>query len=213
MSTGNDEWKDDLIRQLAQMFKGMNVPFDENMIRKMMEQFTEQFEQMGIDPEKLGSVDMKVDMKNFAKAFSGSTDMTEIFSNLGFNLEVNSEPVEVDVSESESKSENEIGELPEADWYLDGWNMYATIDCNNDVPSDDSEVNFVIVNNGTLLEMSLINSPNPFKRIELPHPCECVTESEINNGILDAILKLMPQGSALDDDESGNSTDRNIPIE
>ena len=54
-----------------------------------MEQFTEQFEQMGIDPEKLGSVDMKVDMKNFAKAFTGGADMTEIFSNLGFKFYFN----------------------------------------------------------------------------------------------------------------------------
>ena len=213
MSSSSDEWKDDLIKQLAQMFRGMNMPFDEDMIRKMMEQFTEQFGQMGIDPEKLGSVDMKVDMKNFAKAFTGGADMTEIFSNLGFNVEVNSAPVEVDISESNDSESTDIIELPEADWYLDGWDMYVTIDCNNNIPSDDSIVNFILVNNGNLLEISLENTPQPFKRIELPHPCEIVKEGQINNGILDLILKLMPQGSALDEDgDNESSSDRNIPI-
>jgi len=214
MGSSSDEWKDDLIKQLAQMFRGMNMPFDEEMIRKMMEQFTEQFEQMGIDPEKLGSVDMKVDMKNFAKAFTGGADMTEIFSNLGFNVEVNSAPVEVDITDSNEGETTDVVELPEADWYLDGWNMYVTIDCNNNIPSDESIVNFVIANNGTLLEICLENTPQPFTRIELPHPCECVKEDEINNGILDLTLKLMPQGSALDGDEdNGDTSDRNIPIE
>ena len=45
MSSHGDEWKDNLIQQLADMFRGMNLPFDENMIRQMMEQFTDQFEQ------------------------------------------------------------------------------------------------------------------------------------------------------------------------
>jgi len=213
MSSHGDEWKDNLIQQLAEMFKGMNMPFDENMIRNMMEQFTDQFEQMGIDPEKLGSIDMKVDMKNFAKAFSGGADMTEIFSNLGFNVEVNSPPVEVDVDDTQNNAGDEVITLPEADWHLDGWNMCMTIDCNNDVTSDDSELNFSIVNGGSLLEISLQDNSQPFTRIKLAHPCESVIENEMNNGILDVILKLMPQGSALDDDENGDSKDRNIPIE
>ena len=48
-----DEWEDQLLKQMVEMFRKMGMDVDEDDLSRMMNQIQSQFEDMGIDPEKL----------------------------------------------------------------------------------------------------------------------------------------------------------------
>ena len=196
-----DDWEERMIDQLVEMFKNMGMSLNKQQIRLLMSQFKSQFENMGLDAEKLskGDVNFNFDLSNLSKMFQSGQPMEDILKNLGMDIQVDAAPVEIETP-TLNDSEDEVLKLPSDDFYLDGWNMSITIDftLKGDIKEMQMEMN--LSNGGSLLEITKQTQAKPVARIKLPHPCEDVVGWSLNNGILDITLKLIPQGSAIDDD-------------
>lgn len=198
---GGEDWEDDLIEQMVEMFKGMGMSLNKEQVRKLMNQFRSQFENLGIDAEKIakGDVNFNFDLSNLSKLFQSGQPMEDILSNLGVDLQVDAAPVEIKTPEVET-SDDDVLKLPVDDIYLDGWNMSVTIDFTLKEEINEDEVELSLISDGSLLKIMKSTGVQPVARVELPHPCEDVVDWSLTNGILDVTLKLTPQGSALDDD-------------
>ena len=206
----NDDWEEQMIDRLVEMFKGMGMSLNKTQIKTMMEQFKSQFEKMGLDADKLnsGEVNFNFDLSNLSKMFQSGQSIEDIFSNLGMDVKVDAVPVEIETPEIDDDDDDEILRLPSDDFYLDGWNMSITIDfaLKGDIKEMQMEMN--LSKGGSMLEIMKQTQAKPMARIKLPHPCEDVVGWSLNNGILDVTLKLTPQGSALEDgDDSAPTAD------
>ena len=205
----NDDWEEQMIDRLVEMFKGMGMSLNKSQIKIMMEQFKSQFEKMGLDADKLnsGEVNFNFDLSNLSKMFQSGQSIEDILSNLGMDVKVDAVPVEIETPEIDD-DDDEILRLPSDDFYLDGWNMSITIDfaLKGDIKEMQMEMN--LSKGGSMLEIMKQTQAKPMARIKLPHPCEDVVGWSLNNGILDVTLKLTPQGSALEDgDDSAPTAD------
>ena len=206
----NDDWEEQMIDRLVEMFKGMGMSLNKSQIKTMMEQFKSQFEKMGLDADKLnsGEVNFNFDLSNLSKMFQSGQSIEDILSNLGMDVKVDAVPVEIETPEIDDDDDDEILRLPSDDFYLDGWNMSITIDfaLKGDIKEMQMEMN--LSKGGSMLEIMKQTQAKPMARIKLPHPCEDVVGWSLNNGILDVTLKLTPQGSALEDgDDSAPTAD------
>lgn len=202
MASG-DDWEEQLIEQLVEMFRNMGMNMDKEQIRGMMEQFRSQFENMGLDAEKIakGDVNFNFDLSHLSKMFQSGKSMEDILSNLGMDVQVDASPVEIKAPEVEDTLE-EIINIPANDVYLDGWNMAVTIDFTLRGEVEESELELALVRQGQRIDVIQDTLQGPLARIDLPHPCENLVDWSLNNGILDITLKLTPQGSAVDTDDS-----------
>lgn len=205
----NDDWEEQMIDRLVEMFKGMGMSLNKSQIKIMMEQFKSQFEKMGLDADKLnsGEVNFNFDLSNLSKMFQSGQSIEDILSNLGMDVKVDAVPVEIETPEID-EDDDEILRLPSDDFYLDGWNMSITVDfaLKGDIKEMQMEMN--LSKGGSMLEIMKQTQAKPMARIKLPHPCEDVVGWSLNNGILDVTLKLTPQGSALEDgDDSAPTAD------
>ena len=206
----NDDWEEQMIDRLVEMFRGMGMSLNKSQIKTMMEQFKSQFEKMGLDADKLnsGEVNFNFDLSNLSKMFQSGQSIEDILSNLGMDVKVDAVPVEIETPEIDDSDDDEILRLPSDDFYLDGWNMSITIDfaLKGDIKEMQMEMN--LSKGGSMLEIMKQTQAKPMARIKLPHPCEDVVGWSLNNGILDVTLKLTPQGSALEDgDDSAPTAD------
>lgn len=202
MASG-DDWEEQLIEQLVEMFRNMGMNMDKEQIRGMMEQFRSQFENMGLDAEKIakGDVNFNFDLSHLSKMFQSGKSMEDILSNLGMDVQVDASPVEIKAPDVEDTLE-EVINIPANDVYLDGWNMAVTIDFTLRGEVEESELELALVRQGQRIEVIRDTLQGPLAQIDLPHPCEDLVDWSLNNGILDITLKLTPQGSAVDTDDS-----------
>lgn len=193
----NDKFEDEIIKQLMELFSGMNLPMDEKMFSGMVKDMIKQFDMMGIDPKKFNSkeVNFNIDVSSIKDAISGGADIAEMFNNLGFRVEQKpSRGQKLNVEIEDEPEVEEIKQLPAADWYLDGWHLHATTDISRyDIVADDLSIH--LVNNGRLLEIFSTSQVSPLKRIKLPQSCNNLEEWELNNGVLDLKLRLNPPNS------------------
>jgi len=198
----DDSWEDEFLNQLENMLKNMGLPFNREQLKGLLHQFKDQFEAMGINPEKIakGEVNFNFDMTEISKMFTAGTSFEDIMSNLGMDIKVDATPVEMDPAALEPVNDEPMA-LPAEDVYLSGWNMSVTLDfaLKGDIETDQLEIE--LVKNGSQIEILRTTQPKPLALVELPHPCDDVVDWTLNNGILDITLKLTPQGKALDDDE------------
>tara|TARA_B100001287_G_C22650350_1_gene514874 strand:+ start:519 stop:1205 length:687 start_codon:yes stop_codon:yes gene_type:complete len=194
----SDDWEEQMIDRLVEMFKEMGMSLNKTQIKGLMKQFKSQFEKMGLDADKLssGDVNFNFDLSNLSKMFQSGQSIEDILGNLGMDVKVDAAPVEIETPEIDD-DDDEILQLPNDDFYLDGWNMAMTIDftLKGDIKEMQMEMN--LSEGGSLLEIMRQTQAKPVARVSLPHPCQDVVGWSLNNGILDITLKLTPQGSAL----------------
>lgn len=212
--TDSEDWEEKLIEQLVEMFRNMGMHMDKEQIRGMMEQFRSQFENMGLDAEKIakGDVNFNFDLSQLAKMFQSGKSMEDILSNLGMDIQVDASPVEIKAPEVKESLDDVIS-IPANDVYLDGWNMAVTVDFTLRGDVEESELELELVRKGNRISVIKDTMPAPLAQIELPHPCEDLVDWSLNNGILDITLKLTPQGSAVDnDDETIEAPDVSIDV-
>jgi len=214
--TGNDDFEEKLIEQITELFRNMGMNLDKKQIRALMEQFRSQFENLGLDAEKIakGDVNFNFDLSQLSKMFEKGKSVEDILQNLGVDVQVDANPIEVDMPEIDDV-EDEIYKLPADDVYLDGWNMSVTIDFTLKGDVEEAEVELSLIRNGHQLEILKNTQTSPLARVKLPHPCDDVVEWSLNNGILDVTLKLTPQGSAVseqDDDDDEDEGDDNDEV-
>jgi HSP20 family molecular chaperone IbpA len=212
--TGNDDFEEKLIEQITELFRNMGMNLDKKQIRALMEQFRSKFEKLGLDAEKIakGDVNFNFDLSQLSKMFEKGKSVEDILQNLGVDVQVDANPIEVDMPEIDDVKD-EIYKLPADDVYLDGWNMSVTIDFTLKGDVEETEVELSLIRDGHQLEILKNTQTSPLARVKLPHPCDEVVEWSLNNGILDVTLKLTPQGSAVseqdddDDEDEGDDTD------
>lgn len=212
--TNGEDWEEKLIEQLVEMFRNMGMHMDKEQIRGMMEQFRSQFENMGLDAEKIakGDVNFNFDLSQLAKMFQSGKSMEDILSNMGMDIQVDASPVEIKAPEVK-ESLDEVINIPANDVYLDGWNMAVTVDFTLRGDVEESELELELVRKGNRISVIKDTMPAPLAQIELPHPCEDLVDWSLNNGILDITLKLTPQGSAVEhDDETIEVPDVSIDV-
>jgi hypothetical protein len=203
MMTGADDWEEKLVEQLVEMFRNMGMNMDKEQIRGMMEQFRSQFENMGLDAEKLakGDVNFNFDLSQLAKMFQSGKSMEDILANIGMDLQVDANAVEIKAPDVDI-SLDEIINIPANDVYLEGWNMAVTVDFTLRGEVEESELELALVRQGQRIEVIKDTLPEPLAQIDLPHQCEELVDWSLNNGILDITLKLSPQGSAVPEDDA-----------
>jgi len=203
-----DDWEEQMIDRMVEMFKNMGMSLSKQQIKALMGQFKSQFDKMGLDAEKMakGDVNFNFDLSNLAKMFQSGQSMEDILGNLGMDIHVDAAPVEVETPEIKDDGD-EILRLPSDDFYLDGWNMSIIVDFSLKGDVKDMQMDMNLSKGGSMLEILKETQVKPMARIKLPHPCEDVVGWSMNNGILDITLKLIPQGSALDGDDEVPSTD------
>jgi len=203
-----DDWEEQMIDRLVEMFQNMGMSLSKQQIKALMEQFKSQFDKIGLDAEKMakGDVNFNFDLSNLAKMFQSGQSMEDILGNLGMDIQVDAAPVEVETPEIKEERD-EILKLPSDDFYLDGWNMSIIIDFSLKGDVKEMQMDMNLSKGGSMLEIVKETQVKPMARIKLPHPCEDVVGWSLNNGILDITLKLIPQGSALEGDDEEPSAD------
>ncbi len=201
------DWEEQMLNKLAEMFKQMGMDVTPSTLKDMMSQFQNKFEEMGFDAEKIakGGVNLNFDISKLSKMFSEGGDLNDMFSNLGFDVQVDAKPTEIPVPEDDDVEQ--VKQLPAADVYLDGWEMAITVDCTTEVELEENIIELELIEKGSLLEIMRSSQVAPVARIELPHQCDELVEWSFNNGILDVTLKLTPQGSAVDEDDEDEDDD------
>ena len=200
------DWEKNLLRQLAEMLRKMGMKVDEDQLKGLLEQFRDKFDAMGIDEEKLarGEVNFNFDMQDFSKFFASGMSFDKFLSNLGVDVKIGAEPVEIEVPDEQNVNADLI-RLPVEDVYLRGWNMSVTVDLALKIDTEEIEV--ALTNGGSVLQVIENPVDPPLVSIEIPHQCDDVVNWSLNNGILDVTLKLSPQGSALKEQENKDSDD------
>jgi hypothetical protein len=194
--TNSDDWEEQMLKEMAEMFSKMGMPIDISMLKNMMSQVREQFEKMGIDPEKMSNKDMKIDINGDPDEFrrtmesmlNGPDGISELFRNMGVNVQVNNPTPVVD---AELETEDDIDEkLLVADIHIHEDRMYATVDLSRELDIVESELELNLIDGGNTLQLMRKTQLRPFKKFDLPESAGGVVEWSLNNGILDVIFDI-----------------------
>ena len=192
-----DEWEEQILKQMIEMFKQWGIDVDEDDLSRMMNQIQSQLEAMGFDPEKVKSGDVKInlqgDFAGLGEMFGKGGDFSEIFSKMGVDVKMGQrnepEPEEVKFVEEVEESDD-LKQVPIADIYVDGSSMNITIDISRHDELVDSELELNLTGGGSTLQLMRTTQMRPLQRFELPKAAESVDGWELNNGILDITLTL-----------------------
>ena len=190
-----DEWEEKMLKEMARMFSDMGMPIDINILRNMLSQVREQFEKMGIDPEKLSNQDMKIDIngnsddfrKTMESMLNGPDGFSELFRNMGVNIQVNNPTPVVD---AELNQEDNIEEEVQVDIHVHEDRMYATVDISRDLDVVESELEINLIDSGRAFQLMKTTQLRPFKKFNLPNSVGQIVEWSLNNGILDVIFDI-----------------------
>lgn len=193
-----DDFDEEAIEEMARMFEQMGMPVDINTLKSMIKQVRSQFEEMGIDPEKVSMSEVKLGlnsdpeefMKNFESMISGPQGLGDFLKKMGVDIHIKPSVSEVRVDVDESQHESKDDSIPEGDVYVSGDQMFVTIDVSkfDDISSENLELS--LTGEGVVLQMLRTNQIRPFRTLVLPNASSGVANWEINNGILDITFEL-----------------------
>jgi len=193
-----DNFDEEAIEEMAKMLEQMGMPVDINTLKSMIKQVRNQFEEMGIDPEKVSMSEVKLGlnsdpeefMKNFESMISGPQGLGDFLKKMGVDIHIKPSVSEVRVDVDESQHESKDDSIPEEDVYVNNEQMFVTIDVSkfDDISSDNLELS--LTGEGVVLQMLRTNQIRPFRTFVLPNASSGVANWEINNGILDITFEL-----------------------
>ena len=193
-----DNFDDEAIEEMVRMFEQMGMPVDINTLKSMIKQVRSQFEEMGIDPEKVSMSEVKLGlnsdpeefMKNLESMISGPQGLGDFLKKMGVDIHIKPSVSEVRVDVDESQHESKDDSIPEEDVYVNNDQMFVTIDVSkfDDISPDNLELS--LTGEGVVLQMLRTNQIRPFRTFVLPNASSGVANWEINNGILDITFEL-----------------------
>lgn len=193
-----DNFDEEAIEEMARMFEQMGMPVDINTLKSMIKQVRSQFEEMGIDPEKVSMSEVKLGlnsdpeefMKTLESMISGPQGLGDFLKKMGVDIHIKPSVSEVRVDVDESQHESKDDSIPEEDVYVNNDQMFVTIDVSkfDDISPDNLELS--LTGEGVVLQMLRTNQIRPFRTFVLPNASSGVANWEINNGILDITFEL-----------------------
>ncbi len=190
-----DDWEEQMLKDMAKMFSEMGMPIDIEILRNMLSQVREQFQKLGIDPEKLSNQDMKIDINGDSEEFrrtmesmlNGSDGLSDLFRNMGVNVQVNNPTPVVD---AELSQQEDIEEELSVDIYVHEDRMYATVDLSRRLDIIESELEINLIDSGRVFQLMKTTQLRPFKKFDLPNSASQIVEWSLNNGILDVVFDI-----------------------
>ena len=190
-----DDWEEQMLKEMAKMFSDMGMPMDMEILRNMLSQVRDQFQKMGIDPEKLSNQDMKIDIngdsdefrKTMESMLNGSNVFSDLFRNMGVNVQVNN-PTPI-VNAELNQKEDEEQEL-QVDIYSHEDRIYATVDLSHELDIVESELEINLIDSGKSFQLMKTTQLRPFKKFDLPNSVSQIVDWSLNNGILDVTFDI-----------------------
>ena len=190
-----DEWEEQMLKEMAKMFSDMGMPMDIEILRNMLSQVRDQFQKMGIDPEKLSNQDMKIDIngdsdefrKTMESMLNGSNGFSDLFRNMGVNVQVNNPTPIVDAELNQKEDEEQ--EL-QVDIYSHEDRIYATVDLSHELDIIESELEINLIDSGKSFQLMKTTQLRPFKKFDLPNSVSQIVDWSLNNGILDVTFDI-----------------------
>lgn len=190
-----DDWEEQMLKEMAKMFSDMGMPMDIEILRNMLSQVRDQFQKMGIDPEKLSNQDMKIDIngdsdefrKTMESMLNGSNGFSDLFRNMGVNVQVNNPTPIVDAELNQK--ENEEQEL-QVDIYSHEDRIFATVDLSHELDIVESELEINLIDSGKSFQLMKTTQLRPFKKFDLPNSVSQIVDWSLNNGILDVTFDI-----------------------
>ena len=190
-----DDWEEQMLKEMAKMFSDMGMPMDIEILRNMLSQVRDQFQKMGIDPEKLSNQDMKIDIngdsdefrKTMESMLNGSNGFSDLFRNMGVNIQVNNPTPVVDAELNQKENEDQE---PQVDIYAHEDRIYATVDLSGELDIIESELEINLIDSGKAFQLMKSTQLRPFKKFDLPDSVSQIVEWSLNNGILDVIFDI-----------------------
>ena len=190
-----DDWEEQMLKEMAKMFSDMGMPMDIEILRNMLSQVRDQFQKMGIDPEKLSNQDMKIDIngdsdefrKTMESMLNGSNGFSDLFRNMGVNVQVNN-PTPI-VNAELNEKEDEEQEL-QVDIYSHEDRIYATVDLSHELDIVESELEINLIDSGKSFQLMKTTQLRPFKKFDLPNSVSQIVDWSLNNGIRDVTFDI-----------------------
>ena len=190
-----DKWEEQMLEEMAKMFSDMGMPMDIEILRNMLSQVRDQFQKMGIDPEKLSNQDMKIDIngdsdefrKTMESMLNGTNGFSDLFRNMGVNIQVN-DPSPVVDAELDKKEDGDHELL--VDFHVHEDRIYATLDLSHELDIVESELEINLIDSGTAFQLMKTTQLRPFKKFDLPNSVSQIVSWSLNNGILDVIFDI-----------------------
>ena len=190
-----DDWEEQMLKDMAKMFSEMGMPIDIEILRNMLSQVREQFQKLGIDPEKLSNQDMKIDIngdsdefrKTMESMLNGSNGFSDLFRNMGVNVQVNNPTPIVDAELNQKEDEEQ--EL-QVDIYSHEDRIYATVDLTHELDIVESELEINLIDSGKSFQLMKTTQLRPFKKFDLPNSVSQIVDWSLNNGILDVTFDI-----------------------
>jgi HSP20 family molecular chaperone IbpA len=193
-----DDFDEEAMDEMVRMFEQMGMPIDVKTLKSMIKQVRSQFEEMGIDPEKVSMSEVKLGlnsdpeelMKNFESMLSGPQGLGEFLKKMGVDIHIKPSVSEVRVDVDEGQHTSKDDSIPEEDVYVQDNQMFVTIDVSkyDDLGPDNLELS--LTGEGEVLQMLRTNQIRPFRTFVLPNASSGDLQWEINNGILDITFEL-----------------------
>ena len=193
-----DDFDEEAMDEMVRMFERMGMPVDVDVLRSLIKQVRNQFEQLGIDPKKVSMDEVKLGvdsdpeefMKNFESMLSGPQGLGEFLKKMGVDIHTKPSVSEVRVDVDESNNSDEDNSISSDDVYIKENEMYVTIDVSRyeDIDRDNLEIS--LTGGGEVLQLLRKNQIRPFRNFVLPHASSGDFQWEINNGILDMTFEL-----------------------
>jgi len=193
-----DEFDEEAMDEMVRMFEQMGMPVDEDTLRSMIKQVRKQFEEMGIDPDKMSMSEVKLGlnsdseefMKNFESMLRGPQGLGELLRKMGVDIHIKPSESEVRVDVDDSTQSAGDHSIPDNDIYVEGQRMFVTIDVSRFEDIGPENLELSITGGGEVLQLLRKNQIRPFSTFVLPRISSGEPQWEINNGILDITFEL-----------------------
>ena len=201
MTSEENNWERDIIREMSKVFEQMGIPMDMDMLENMMSQLEQHFERMGIDSKSVSKTDITLNgkgdpeeiRKNIEAMMSGPGGFADMLSKMGFEVSVkssNNKPNEqVDVV-TEPREDNRLIEIPDTDFIHEDGLANVMIDVTSIPEADDGSVDLALADGGKIIELLRHNLLNPLRGFSIPFAASRIEEWSLNNGILDVTLRM-----------------------
>ena len=193
-----DDFDEEAMDEMARMFEQMGMPVDIDVLKSLIKQVRNQFEELGIDPKKVSMNEVKLGvdsdpeefMKNIESLLSGPQGLGEFLKKRGVDIHIKPSVSEVRVDVDESHNSDEDNSISSDDVYIKENKMYVTIDVSRYEDIDQDNLEISLTGGGEVLQLLRKNQIRPFRNFVLPHASSGDFQWEINNGILDMTFEL-----------------------